>query len=64
MQKKWTSDGSVADFNPNKYKVDQVIDALRSTCYHKHNPTSGSVWLDGRSGPKPQISLFLSAMVS
>lgn len=45
----------VTDFNPNKYKVDQVIDALHSTCYHTHNPTSGAIWLDGRCGPRPKF---------
>lgn len=53
--KQMKNEGSVTDFNPNKYKVDQVIDALRSICYQKHSPTSGAIWLDGRREPNPKF---------
>ena len=46
--------GCPEDFNPDKFKVDQIIDALRAICHHDHHPASGSVWLDGRNEPNPQ----------
>lgn len=46
--------GCLEDFNPNKHKVDQIIDALRAICYQKHHPTSGAVWLDERKNPNPR----------
>lgn len=52
--------GYLENFNPNRYKVDQVIDALRSICYHKHHPASGAIWLDGRKGPDPKYLISFS----
>lgn len=46
--------GYLENFNPTKYKVDQVIDALRAICYQKHHPSSGAFWLDGREAPDPK----------
>lgn len=53
--KKISGPGNLKNFNPNKYKVDQVIDALKSICFHKHHPASGAAWLDGRDGPDPKF---------
>lgn len=52
--KKLTSEGFFENFNPNKSKVDQVVDALKAICYQNHCPSSGAVWLDGRKGPDPK----------
>lgn len=49
--KELSEKGMLEDFNPTKHKVDQVIDALRATCYLKHHPSSGAHWLDGRTEP-------------
>jgi len=46
--------GGLKDFNPTKYKVDLVIDALKSVCHEKLHPSSGNVWIDGRSIPDPK----------
>ena len=50
--KKITSAG-LDNFNPTKFKVDQVIDALRAICHQNHTPSSGAVWIDGRESPNP-----------
>jgi len=52
--KKLNSAGHLECFNPNKFKVDQVVDALHATCHQNHHPASGAVWLDGRKEPSPQ----------
>lgn len=52
--KELSDEGFLEDFNPNKSKVDQVIDALRAICHHDHHPASGAIWLDGRKEPNPQ----------
>lgn len=45
--------GQLENFNPNKFKVDQMADALRAICYLDHQPESGAIWLDGRETPDP-----------
>ncbi len=52
--KKLTKEGTLENFNPNKFKVDQIIDALKAICHQNHNPANGSIWLDGRKEPDPQ----------
>lgn len=46
--------GHLESFNPTKFKVDQIVDALRAVCHHDHHPASGAIWLDDREGPDPQ----------
>ena len=46
-----SGDGHLKNFNPNRHKVSQVIDALHAKCYQRYHPTNGSVWLDGRQSP-------------
>lgn len=46
--------GHTESFNPNKHKVDQIIDALRAICFQRYHPTSGAIWLDGREKPNPK----------
>ncbi len=48
------SGGNLENFNPTKFKVDQIVDALRAVCHHDHHPSSGEIWLDDREGPDPQ----------
>ncbi len=45
--------GKTKSYNPNKFKVDHVFDALKAICYQNHHPASGAVWLDEMSGPDP-----------
>jgi putative DNA primase/helicase len=52
--KKPTEAGHLESFNPTKFRVDQVIDALRAVCHQSCSPVSGAVWLDGRSEPNPK----------
>ncbi len=52
--KKASDAGYLECFNPTKFKVDQIIDALRAVCHHDHHPASGAIWLDGREGPNTQ----------
>lgn len=53
--KSLVSTGGLESFNPSKYKVDQIIDALKGICYQKHHPSSGAVWLDQRTLPNPKF---------
>ncbi len=46
--------GKLENFNPTKFKVDQIVDALRAICHHDHHPSSGAIWLDDRESPNPQ----------
>lgn len=46
--------GYLEDFNPNKFKVDQIMDALRGVCHQSHHPSNSAIWLDGRTTPNPQ----------
>lgn len=46
--------GHLDSFNPTKFKVDQIIDALRAVCYQNYSPASGAVWLDEREDPNPK----------
>lgn len=46
--------GYLKSFNPTKYKVDQIIDALRAVCHRRHHPTSGAIWLDESKDPDPR----------
>ena len=48
------SAGYLESFNPNKFKVDQIVDALHAICHQKHHPANGAVWLDQREQPNPQ----------
>jgi putative DNA primase/helicase len=52
--KELSDEGGLENFNPTKFKVDQIVDALRAVCHHDHHPSSGAIWLDGREGPDPQ----------
>lgn len=52
--KKPSDAGCLESFNPTKFRVDQVIDALRAVCHHNHIPAGGAVWLDGREEPNPK----------
>lgn len=52
--KRLSDGGALAHFNPDKYKVNLVIDALKAVCHQKYHPASGSVWLDVRKEPKPK----------
>ena len=52
--KKLDSSGNLEDFNPTKFRVDQVIDALRGVCFKNCCPANGSIWLDEREGPDPR----------
>lgn len=47
-------EGHLENFNPNKFNVDQIIDALRAVCHNDHPPARGAIWLDEREGPDPQ----------
>jgi putative DNA primase/helicase len=58
--KKLNGSGHLERFNPNKFKVDQVVDALRGICYQRHHLASGAVWLDGREKPDPQYLISFS----
>lgn len=44
----------LGDFNPTKFRVDQIIDALRAICHQDHHPASGAIWLDDRKDPNPR----------
>ena len=46
--------GHLENFNPSKFKVDQIIDALRAICHQNHCPASGAIWLDAREAPNPK----------
>ncbi len=48
------NDGHLDSFNPNKFKVDQIVDALCAICHQSHHPSNGVIWLDGREGPDPR----------
>ncbi|MEI8301062.1 MAG: phage/plasmid primase, P4 family [Chlamydiota bacterium] len=52
--KQITDTGSIEGFNPNKFKVDQIIDALKAIRHQDHHPASRAIWLDGRNDPDPQ----------
>ncbi len=52
--KELKEEGYLENFNPTKFKVDQIVDALRAVCHRDHHPASGAIWLDGREGPNPQ----------
>lgn len=52
--KKPNDSGNLKNFNPNKLKVDQVIDALHALCYQICHPAHGAIWLDGRKEPNPK----------
>ena len=63
--KELNSSGHLENFNPKKHKVDQVADALRATCYIKHHPASGALWLDGRNSPDPKYLIsFRNGLLS
>lgn len=47
-------DGVETDFNPDKYVVDNVIDALKALCFTSHHPESGPTWLGNKKGSDPQ----------
>jgi putative DNA primase/helicase len=49
-----THTGHLESFNPTKFKVDQIIDALRAICHQNHHPASGAAWLDEREEPNPK----------
>jgi putative DNA primase/helicase len=48
-------EGQLASFNPTKFKVDQIVDALRAICHQNHHPAGGAIWLDQRSDPEPRF---------
>ena len=48
------SNGNLENFNPAKFNVDQIVDALRAVCHHDHHPSSGAIWLDNRQCPDPK----------
>jgi putative DNA primase/helicase len=49
------SNGSCQEsFNPTKFKVDQIVDALRAVCHHDHHFANGAIWVDNREGPDPK----------
>lgn len=51
-------------FNPNKQKVDCVIDALKSVCFQKYCPTNGPIWLAQRQDPNPKnLICFLNGIL-
>ena len=52
--------GHLESFNPDKYKVDLVIDVLRAVCFQRHHPANGAVWLDGRENPDPKYLISFS----
>jgi len=52
--KKLNDSGHLENFNPTKYKVDQIFDALQAICHLDHSPASGTVWVDGRKEPNPR----------
>ena len=52
--KKLNDSGHLDNFNPTKFKVDQIFDALRAICHFDHSPASGTIWVDGRREPDPR----------
>jgi hypothetical protein len=52
--KKLNNEGHLENFNPDRYKVDQVIDALRAVCHQNGHPAGGPVWLNGRNEINPK----------
>ncbi len=52
--KKLNDGGHLDNFNPTKFKVDQIFDALRAVCHLDHSPASGAIWVDGRREPEPR----------
>lgn len=52
--KNLNDNGVLKDFDPNKFKVDQVVDALKALCYQSRHPSNGAIWLDDRKNPNPQ----------
>lgn len=57
--------GHFESFNPNKFKVDQIMDALRAICHQCHNTESGAIWLDGREAPTPKhLITFRNGLLS
>lgn len=46
--------GYLERFNPNKFKVDQIVDALKAICHQNYHPTGGAIWLDDRMEPNPK----------
>jgi putative DNA primase/helicase len=53
--KEKTTQGELKNFNPNKQKADQIVDALQAYCHHDHHPANGVIWLDERKAPNPQF---------
>jgi putative DNA primase/helicase len=51
---KAATDRGLENFNPTKFKVDQIVDALRAVCHNDHHVTSGAIWLDKRDSPDPR----------
>jgi len=59
------NEGFLENFNPTKFKVDQIIDALKAICHQDHHPASGAVWLDGRETPNPhQLIAFKNGLLN
>jgi putative DNA primase/helicase len=56
--KRLNKSGYLEDFNPTKFKIDQIIDALRAVCHHNHCPAEGAVWLDGRAESDTKNLIF------
>jgi len=52
--KKTSDSGFLENFNPTKFKVDQIIDALRGVCHQNHFHANGTIWLDERKKPNPK----------
>ena len=53
--KKMSAKGNLEPFNPKKYSVDQLIDALKALCYQKYHPSNGPIWLDQKESPDPKF---------
>jgi putative DNA primase/helicase len=52
--KKVNDGGHIKNFNPNKFRVDHIIDALRAICHISHCHANGVIWLDDRNDPDPK----------
>lgn len=46
--------GGIEDFNPTKFRIDQIMDVLRAICFQEHIPASGAIWIDKREHPNPK----------